>query len=196
MVCLSLVFRGSPFALDLSADQGPCRCREDYAISASGRALMNDESHVPEFLTRQLPPRSRRLVLRTIDEVRAHCLTRGPTNTNYIALTVRGDEFRYKIRASKKIASGWQVAARIPPSRKVTSREGGVRKQTEALVGHIGADFRFKRRGKSLPDNDPIVRAFVLFHDLIFVRNVMRPIEMKIEAEFPIHPKTPNKTDS
>jgi hypothetical protein len=54
-------------------------------------------------------------------------------------------------------------------------------------VGHIGADFRFKRRGKSLPDNDPIIRAFVLFHDLIFVRNVMRPAEMKIEAELPIH---------
>lgn len=157
---------------------------------------MNDESHIPAFLTRQHTPRSRRLVLTTTDEVRGHCLARAPTNTNYIALTVRGAEFRYKIRASKKIASGWQVAARISPSRKVTSREGGVRKQAEALVGHIGADFRFKRRGKSLPDNDPIVRAFVLFHDLIFVRNVMRPAEMKVEAEFPIHSQPPAKPDS
>jgi hypothetical protein len=144
---------------------------------------MEEDLTLPGFLTKKLPLRPR-LLLKTADEVRAHFLGRGPTNTNFIAITVRGKEFRYKIRGSKKIAAGWAISSPIPASRKVT-REGPVRKQNEALVGHLGADFRFKRRGKSLPDDDPIVQVFIEFYELVFVRNVMRPGQMKIEAVFP-----------
>jgi hypothetical protein len=67
---------------------------------------MKDETHVPEF---------RRLVLTTPDEVRAHCLARGPTNTNFIALTVRGDEFRYKIRPVNRRPIGTPIGIQKGP---------------------------------------------------------------------------------
>jgi hypothetical protein len=125
-------------------------------------------------------------LLKSADEVRAHCLAGGPMR--YLTLTLRGKVFRYKIRKDKNPASGWQVLARIPIERKVPRKEGQ-KLRGHALVGHIGADFKFKRRGKSLSNDDPLIQAFLELYDVVFIRNVMRPAEMRIEAEI-IEPPT------
>jgi hypothetical protein len=93
-----------------------------------------------------------------------------------------------KIRSATKSAAGWKVSTFISASRKILRRERPVQHMNEALVGHIGADFKFKRRGKTLSDDDPIIQSFLKFYDLVFVRNVMRPGEMKVEAFYPVSP--------
>jgi hypothetical protein len=119
---------------------------------------------------------SRRVLLKTPAEVRAYCLSHDNPN---IALTLRNNTFRYKIRRSKKGSVGWFVVGRIP----ITDKAPGVRPKEEARIGKIGADFKFSRSGISLRDDHPIVKALLEFYEIVFVRNVMRPAEMKVEAE-------------
>ena len=138
-----------------------------------------DEGSLPEFVTRKLQRTSRIHLLTSPDEVRAHCLS--GDSMRHLTITFAGKSFRYNVRKAKRHSAGWQVRANIPLSQKKLLRDGQ-KKRPIALVGHIAADFSFKRRGKSLPDDDPVIQTFLEFHQLIFVRNVMRPAEMKIEA--------------
>jgi hypothetical protein len=65
----------------------------------------------------------------------------------------------------------------------MSAKAEGVAKRPIARVGRVGADLRFRRIGVSLRDDDPNVTAFMEFYELVFIRNVLRPAEMKIEAE-------------
>lgn len=115
-------------------------------------------------------------VLKTPAEVRAYCLSHDNPS---IALTLRGSTFRYKMRRSNKASVGWFISGRI----RLSDKAPGVKPKAEARIGRIGADFKFRRSGISLRDDDPIVTAFLEFYETVFVRNVMRPAEMKIQAE-------------
>jgi hypothetical protein len=130
-----------------------------------------DESNLPEFINRKLERTARIYVLSTPDEVRAHCLS--GDSIRHFTISFGGESFRYNVRKSKKHAAGWQVRANIPLTQKKLLKEGQKRRPI-ALVGHIAADFSFKRRGKSLPNDDPVIKTFLEFFQLIFVRNVMR----------------------
>jgi hypothetical protein len=141
--------------------------------------MQTDDGQLPAFVTRKLERIPRTYLLNSPDEVRAHCLA--ADSIRHFTLTIAGKSFRYNVRKAKRHSAGWQVRAHIPLSQKKLLRDDQKRRPI-ALVGQIAADFSFKRRGKSLSDDDPIIRNFLEFHRLIFVRNVVRPAEMKIEA--------------
>jgi hypothetical protein len=136
---------------------------------------MDENLDVPRFLKREIGDRSQKLLLKTPEEVREYCLSKQYPN---ITLTLRGTKFRYKIRR-RKDSIGWMVHARVPLSMKAK----GVKPRMQAAIGVIRPDFKLKRMGVSLRDDDPLVKAFLEFYDTVFVRNVMKPAEMKIEAE-------------
>lgn len=150
---------------------------------------MEDTTELPAFLTQPVGERSNRIELKTVSEAREHCLARGPSQYNHIVIILRGREFRYTIRTNKNPSAGWHIEAIIPSYRKkLHPGKTTARKINRAQVGHITAALRFLRRGKSLPDDDPIIKAFIEFYELIFVRQVMRPLEMKVEAIIPMKP--------
>lgn len=118
------------------------------------------------------------VLLTDTDEVRAHCL--GAPPRRHLLITTRIVSFHYIFERGKNPATGWAIRVRIPPERK--KRVPGQRERNRAIVGHISADFKFLRRGKSLANSDAEIQTFRQFFHLVFERNVLRPAEMKLEA--------------
>jgi hypothetical protein len=137
---------------------------------------------LPPFVTREVGGRPSTVSLKSPDEVRAHCLS----GDAKIVLTSRYGRFTYRIQSSDDRIS-WRVRGFAKRS-EGTSRSGRDFRQGHGarfrLIGRIGPDFKFQRdKNSRLLDSEPIVRSFVEFYDLVFIRNSMRPAEVKIEAD-------------